>query len=224
MALDPEFPSDDPIDDVTPTITPEEIGADCVRNPIWPSEKVTELLLLWLRKHFVAGKIENENLRDRIWVNNETTPIIIATSAEWKPTNSNQRPAILVQAHDQIPLIRGIDNRLIGGSGNEAARLRYEAHWQGMHIIQCIGGREGEAYALAGEVASDILKFQHVIRSYLGFRRFRIERIGSRMKYEEHKETWMVPISITYEYPIMWRVKRTDAEDIADILLELDNN
>lgn len=226
MPLTPAEDNDIPISGATPSVTLSTIDADCDRSSFayWKSHKLTEVLIRWMRHHFgSANRIENGNLKSRLWVAGETTPIIIGSPAEWNPNNANLRPAVLIEAQEQQPGPQnGIDERLMGGGGIEAMELRYVSFWQGSHIVYCLGGQEGEVLALWSEVLRELHQFQSQMRAALDLMSLKVAGSGRRVKIDVgSKSEWMIPIVLSYKYRHEWRVKYTDDTALQNILLDL---
>jgi hypothetical protein len=168
-----------------------------------------------LRWHFSdPTRIEIPDLVDRVWVANETSPIVISSLAEWNPNNSSERPAIFVDRLDQDRDLanRGIGDQLQGGKpGNFAFFVT------GAHVVHCVGGREGEAEILAKEVWRELSRFGPIIRPALCLLRFMPVKIGKRVELTEHKQIYTVPVMLTYGYIEEWRVNALDESEITAI-------
>lgn len=202
--------------DASPTVSASAIRST---NP-WPPLKITEALLKWLRHHFSdASRIELPNLRSRVYVDNENTPITIASLAEWRPTNSDQRPAILVnrEAQQPVPGLRGIDNRLMGGCGLGNTVTAYTQYWSGTHVVYCYGGREGEGEELAVEVVRELAGFQSLARLILCLEKLQVSGVGKRVQLPEFKETWLIPVVLEYGYALKWRIGSLDTAAVTAI-------
>lgn len=181
----------------------------------WPLQKVTNLLLLWMQYHFgLASRIVQPQLADKVWTNSPASPILITSLADFKPTDSQKRAAILparqtVKMHQES---RGLGaNRQLAGCGHGPLRRVYQKYMIGRHLIHCVGGKEGEAEVLATEVYEEISDFCPIIQEALCFVTFRCDEIGPRMQLEEHKQTYTVPVLVDYAYVRSWEITGTAA-------------
>lgn len=188
----------------------------------WPPLKMTKAMLNWMRYHFgETSRIAHPDLKDRVWVDNESTPILIQSLAEYSPNVANLRPAILVDRLEQKPYARTLDTRRIGGCGYGTAEKQYQQHWIGQHVLYCVGGREGEAELLAGEVFKEIFGFCKVLRVPLCLEKFDVLPVPKRTKIEEFKETWSTPVGIEYGYVMSSRAYELDVAQLAKVNLTL---
>lgn len=165
--------------------------------------RVHEGLLKWMRYHFAdPTRIATPNLVERVWTDEPSTPLIIASLAEYNPEQASGRPALLVQMNRQTPdpQRRSIDHRPMGGCGTGEAALVHTRFWYGQHTIHCVAGAEGEALLLATEIADEIDFFAHIVRPGWCLHRLELTGIGERRKLEEYKETWSVPVGLHYGY------------------------
>ncbi len=190
----------DPIrPDAAPQLNAATVGVESQKlaQPIYV--RMTEVLVRWLRFHFsVATRIEYPNLVERVWVDSPNTPIVIASLAEWKPTNADQRPVILVDRMDQD---RDLPHRGIGDQYQGVRQDAYSFITVGQHVVHCFGGREGEAEYLAAEVWRELVRFAPLMRDRLCLLRLLPYKIGKRVQLsDDHKETYNIPIVIMYGY------------------------
>lgn len=180
-----------------------------------PADRVTRLLLTWLRFHFSsAGLISDPALRARIWRSDASTPIVIDTLARYDPASDNGgNPCLLVERSDQQRY--GDAETIAGVTGGLGAGTGYET-WTpmiGTHAVFCTGGREGEAEALAAEVFLEASGFcVEVLASGLApFLRFRPTGVAARRPLPGPKEIWTVPVMFEYHYVIKQLITRPTA-------------
>jgi len=183
-------------------------------QPIWV--RMTDVLLRWLRYHFsAAARIEYPDLVGRVWTDNESSPIVIASLAEWKPTTSDQRATILIDRLDQET---DMNTRPIGPQYQGVRQGYFTDFMRGQHVVHCIGGREGEAEYLAAEVWRELKRFAPIARDYLCLYRFLPERIMKRRQLsDDYKETYTVSIPVFYYYQEAWRLNNTEEVPITEI-------
>lgn len=183
-------------------------------QPAWV--RMTEVLVRWLRFHFSAeSRIEHPDLIGRVWTAQPSSPIFISSLAEWAPNQSQERPAVLVDRLDQDKEMnqRGIGDQLQGIKPGQFAHFM-----NGQHVVHCLGGRDGEAEAVAFEVWRELTRFAPYLRELLCLLRLLPMRIGKRVQLsQEHKEHYSVPIVLAYGYSEAWRVKVLDEEEITAI-------
>lgn len=199
-----------------PTISVSGVGFNSLagHQPGWV--RLTEALVRWLRGHFsVASRIEYPDLVGRVWTSNrEQSPIQICSLAEWNPTESNKRPAILVDRLDQE---RDLAHQAIGDQWQGVRPGNYWILKTGQHVVYCVGGREGEADLLAAEVERELVRFGPIAQQYLCLMRFRPVKTGRRVQIPEYREHYASPIVCIYAYQDMFRIFPVDEEAIAAI-------
>jgi hypothetical protein len=183
-------------------------------QPAWV--RVTAGLVKWLRFHFAsAARIEHPALADRVWTADPSSPIFISSLAEWNPTQSTQRPAVLV---DRLEQAKDMGARAIGDQFQGGAPGRYGHLMQGRHVVHCLGGREGEADLLAWEVWRELVRFARPVGQRLCLLRLLPERIGKRVQLTaESKEHYTTPIELGYGYLEEWRLTVQDEPEVTAI-------
>lgn len=203
---------------VSPVLSTSTAGLVCRpdHQPVWTY--MTSSLVKWMRYHFSsASRIEFPDLVGRVWTSDpETSPIKIASLAEWTPLATDQRPAILIDRLDQdLDQSRaGIGERMMGGPPG------LHAHFlAGAHVIHCLGGREGEAEILAAEVYRECSRYAHVVRESMGLIRFRASKVARRAQIPdtEGKQHYTTPILLNYYYEESWKTSREDEEEVTAI-------
>jgi len=184
-------------------------------GPQW--SLLTPAFIRILQYHFGdASRIEDPYLVGRVWTNQPSSPIVITSLAEWKPDQSNQRPALLV---DRLQQMRDPSKNLIGGGQFQGVRPdNYALFMVGSHVIHVVGGREGEADVLAKEVGRELSRFANILAPKLCLNRLRYQETGKRTELTEHKQIYTVPVIMTYEYMEQWRVTRDDEAAVNSII------
>lgn len=184
-------------------------------QPAWI--RLTEGFVKVLRWHFAdASRIEFPVLVDRVWVaDNERSPIVITSLAHWNPTQSAERPAILVDRLDQS---KDLQNRGIGDALMGIRPGGYAHFMNGQHVVHCLGGREGEAEYLACEVFREFTRFGRVIAEALCLNKLLTTTVGKRVQLSnEAKEHYSIPVTLFYHYSEAWAVRPTDEEEVMGI-------
>lgn len=176
----------------------------------WAPLRVTKGALAWLRFHFgEAGRIHCPQLKNLVYVpdgpdGEPTTPLVISTLAEYRPNDASRRPAVLVERGDQQleGAAAGIGLRELG-----TFQLNHTVPMHGSHTVFCLAGREGEIELLAAEVLLELVGFHQQAADRLCLRRLRAPAMGRRVRLDEpFKDTWTVPIHITYDYDVRFQV------------------
>ena len=213
---DTSYPAPDIRPGAAPQLDVPTVGFDDQGNlyPIYYA--MTEMIVRWLRYHFSAAtRIEYPSLTDRVWTTDqERSPIQITSLAEWKPTNANQRPAILIDRQEQE---KDMNVRSIGDQLHGIKPGAYQHFVNGQHVVHCLGGREGEAETLAAEVWRELVRFAPVARERLCLWRFLPVRVGKRTQLDEHKEVYTVPVICIYSYSEAWKIRPLDEDEINQV-------
>ncbi len=181
--------------------------------------QMTRVLLSVLRLHFSsAANIEFADLVPRIWTSAQSSPVVIASLAEWRPEQSSQRPALLVDRLDQTP---DLARRILGQQLQGGTPGNYFQYMEGRHVVHCLGGKEGEAELLAAEVFRELFRFGPVIQKFMCLTRFQAERAGKRRQLgdEYRAEHYTVPVPVYYHYGESWRVKPVDEAEINTVFV-----
>lgn len=199
-----------------PTLDTTAVGfaAVAASQPIWM--RMTEVLVRWLRYHFsAASRIEYPFLVNRVWVDNETSPIMIDSLARWNPNQSQERPAILV---DRLNQETDVQHRVLGEQYQGIRPGNYTGYMVGHHVVHCLGGRDGETEYLASEVWREIKRFGHIARQYLCLARFLPEQILKRKQLsDEHREHYATSIVLSYNYTESFRTYNVAEAEITQI-------
>jgi hypothetical protein len=171
--------------------------------------RLTGILQLWLVQHFAStNNIVEKGVKQRVWTPDpNTSKIQILPISDWRPKNTEQRPALLIKRQELKFTREGIDNRLMGGFGT---RQLFAAIMQGSHTVFCVAGEAGEAEELAAEVSQEFMKFSHAVRVWLDLLRIELTGIGEVAKLEEASENFVVPVNIAYSYLEKWEILALD--------------
>ena len=172
-----------------------------------------------LREHFkTQSGIEDPALYDKVWTTGVSSPIVVASLAEWKPASAQQRPAVLVDRMEQAV---DIAKRSIGNQLQGIMPGFFNTYMTGSHVVHCLGGREGEAELLAHEVWRQLHEFQHQIQEELCLDRFLPVKVGKRMQFQDNTEQYTVPVEVIYVYQEAWRIKNLSQSAVNAIKLGL---
>jgi hypothetical protein len=181
--------------------------------------RLTRGMVQHLRYHFTgpaggpAPRVEFPNVADRVWTGDDATSTIwIGSLAEWKPSKESMRPALLVDR-----LAQQVSTRTIGDAYHG---VRQGWHWdlmEGMHVVHCVGAKEGEAEWLAAEVLRELKMFSNEIREAMCLMRFLPVKLDRRTQLDEHQEHYSVPVVCMYGYEHSWRATPVDEAEITTI-------
>ena len=146
-----------------------------------------------LTRHFQPENIQSRDLANYIWRDDMTTGILIESIHRWIKRNqySNTRMTIGDQA--------GTD-----AQGNR----QYVTWWTGSHTLFCIHASGASAEVLATEVQREITQFAPVILQTLGLFRLVVTDVGAISEIEEAKESFVIPVNVTWAYQEFWTIKQ----------------
>lgn len=180
---------------------------------------MTQTLVRLLRWAFSAqSRIEFPALADRVWTNDEASPIWISSLAEWAPAKANQRPCLLV---DRLPQKLDQARAVIGRQFQGVKPGQYMHFMGGAHVVHCTGGRDGEAEFLAAQAFRWLAFYANQIEEALCLIRFRAVEVGKRTQLEDYKEVYTVPLPVEYYYQENWKVYPTDEKEVMGIITGL---
>jgi len=186
----------------TPQFDPKQITSICSLG--WRPLLLTGFLVQWMRQHFVdAANIEDTELQGTLWKADETTNILIESITRWDPKLTEKRPAVIVKRNDINNNRLIIDDRELG-VGRDG--INYFTYFVGSHTLFCISREGAEAEKLSTEVYRELVEFGPIIRRLLEFHKLKLESIGSIFKVEEARETFAVPVTITYAFEEAWKI------------------
>ena len=192
------------------------------RSPFKPNV-ITGLFQLWLTQHYAnANNIQQASLKARVWNSDpELSQIQILPLFDYRPNETEQRPALIIKRQELKFIRYGIDNRWMGSGGKDGGTRIYEALMQGSHTVFCIAGESGEAEDLAYETYQELMKFAPVVREWVNLTRIQLVGVGEVSKLEEATENFIVPIDIAYSFPEKWELLTLDAPILTEIRLLL---
>jgi len=202
-----------------PTFQGSTAGLDPTlsQQPVW--HLMTRFLVGVLRQHFgTQAAIEDPAMFNRVWTNAPSSPITIASLAEWKPQDTQQRPAIYV---DRLEQTVDMSKRSVGNQLHGLMPAFYNTIFDGSHVVHCLGGREGEAELLAHEVWRQLHEFAPQIQKELCLLRFLPVKVGKRVQFQSTTEQYSVPIEIIYGYQETWRIKNLSESQLNAIKLNI---
>jgi hypothetical protein len=160
----------------------------------------------WFINHFAnADNIEAKELRGKLWKAVPSTDIVVESITQWRPDLTQKRPAIIIKRNDwQVNRVTIRDE--LHGKINWDGSKDYAVMVSGSHTLFCIAGKGTEAEILAGEVYRDLMQFAPVIRDELALIKFVVVSVGSLFELEEAKETYGVPVTVSYVAGESWKI------------------
>lgn len=178
-----------------------------------------------LTKHFANGRTEEPSLRNLLWQESESSPIVIESVYRWRPELTEKRPGVMIKRTQYTNDRVGIGDQRMGVL-TELGNQQYATMWQGGHVLYCIGGSGAEAEILATEVHRHLTEFAPIIAPAVKLMRLQVQAIGEVAILEESKQNFVVPVSVSYIYEQNWeiipQVPRLNRISVAaDVLLEL---
>lgn len=169
----------------------------------WTPRIVSGLLVDQIRRHYSSPEaITNPLLRDKIWTNSETTGILIEEIFNWKPQNSEKRPAIIIKRNG----CQRQPKYTFGDLSQGGRYNNYASGWHGSHTLYCIATSGAEAEMLAADVALELLHFASLYWKRLFFQRMDIAEISEITKLEEAQEHFTVYVTAEYDYTQTWQL------------------
>lgn len=158
----------------------------------------------WFINHFAnSDNIEAKELRGKLWKAVPATDIVIESITQWRPDLTQKKLAIIIKRNDWQPQRISIDDRLHGGLPTSANR-EHSILIAGSHTFFCLAGKGTEAEILAAEVYREMMQFGPIIRDELDLKRFSLVSVGSLFELEEWKETYGVPVTVSYVADENW--------------------
>lgn len=168
-------------------------------------------LLTVVRRHFAQPEnIEVPELRHYSWdIDDKLSKILIEPVYRWKPTDIQQRPAVIVKRGPWKVGQLGIGNRLLGGQELEGnAEDQHQVMVTGTHSFFCLGTAGLEAEEIAMEVVNCLMCFSQVIREQFCLARFLLTDIAPVSKLEECQSHFGVPVNVEYAMQWNWKLIR----------------
>lgn len=170
----------------------------------WRPLLLTGFLLEWLRQHFSdTNSIEDENLENTLWKADNTTNILIESITRWKPELTEKRPAIIAKRNDLVNNRLIIDDREMGFRPDST---NYVTYFVGSHTLFCIAREGAEAEKLSTEVYRELVEFGPVVRQLMRLHKFQVQSIGAIFRLEEARETFAVPVNVSYAFEEAWKI------------------
>ncbi len=188
-------------------ITIKDFKTSSLCNIYYTPRLITGMVIDTLRQHYADNElIEEKNLKDAIFKNNDSTDILIQEVSDWRPQNTQKRPAIIV-ARGRIE--KSKEKRSIGN------RLHLEpdtfaAVFTGSLDLFCIANTGAQAELLATDVYKNLLYFSSFYKSTLNLAWWDLDYIEKISKIEEAQEHYCVPVRMDFGYYDIWRIAKND--------------
>ncbi len=194
--------------DAYPQFVGTTLSAICQTLP--RPQLMTGLFVELLQRHYAQTNfIEDPNLRQLVWQDNETTPILIESVWRWDPTTTGLRPGIIVKRNSYKFQRLGIgDNRHQLPPADKSGNPHYWVLWLGSHTLFCMGHSGAQVELLAAETQREFTQFAPEIRQSLGLMRLEVLEVGAVHLLEEAADTFVVPITVAYAYPEAWSLRQ----------------
>jgi hypothetical protein len=158
-----------------------------------------------LTRHFQSENIQSRDLANYIWRDDMTTGILIESIHRWRGDLAEKRPAILIKRNQYSNTRMTIGDQ----AGTDAQGNRqYVTWWTGSHTLFCIHASGASAEVLATEVQREITQFAPVILQTLGLFRLVVTDVGAISEIEEAKESFVIPVNVTWAYQEFWTIKQ----------------
>jgi hypothetical protein len=158
-----------------------------------------------LIRHFQPENIQSRDLANYIWREDMTTGILIESIHRWRGDLAEKRPAILIKRNQY-----SITRMTVGDEAGQDAQgyMLYVTWWTGSHTLFCIHASGASAEVLATEVQREITQFAPVILQTLGVVRLVVTDVGAISEIEEAKESFVIPVNVTWAYQEFWTIKQ----------------
>lgn len=167
---------------------------------------VTGILRHVLTTHFSdADGLFLQQLKNRIWSNNEQTKIVIESTSVLRAVLAGQRPAILIRRDEWQSVKTAIGN--VAGMTDDG-HFQYTKDCTGSHVLFCISKADVETEILAAEVYKYLLHFSPEIRCRFGFKMFELAKIGQLGILKEATDRFVVPITVVYGFSENWTLQQ----------------
>lgn len=172
----------------------------------WRPIMITGLLRDWMIRHFCGNNnVEDADLRDLVWREDERTGILIESLHRWRGDLVEKRPAIIVKCNARQNNRVGIGD--YAGSTAQGDEL-FETFWIGSHTLFCIHGSGASVEILATEVQRELTQFSSKIRQYLGLNHWQVTEVGEVAEVEEARESFVIPVNVGWTYSERWRLSK----------------
>lgn len=169
---------------------------------------ITGYLRQWFMAHFsVAARIENPQLRSKLWNENRLqTEIEVEDVLRWKPSTTEFRPALLIARNDYKVLRFGIDDRMMGTDWDARGVAHHAGFLEGSHTVFAVSNLPAEAELLGGEVYRELHQFGPTIREELDLKRFAVGMFGKAFEIEEARGNYAVPVPVGCAAEETWQI------------------
>jgi len=158
-----------------------------------------------LTRHFQPENIQSRDLANYIWRDDMTTGILIESIHRWRGDLAEKRPAILIKRNQYSNTRMTVGDQ----AGTDAQGNRqYVTWWTGSHTLFCIHASGASAEVLATEVQREITQFAPVILQTLGLFRLVVTDVGAISEIEEAKESFVIPVNVTWAYQELWTIQQ----------------
>jgi hypothetical protein len=158
-----------------------------------------------LIRHFQPENIQSRDLANYIWREDMTTGILIESIHRWRGDLAEKRPAILIKRNQYSNTRMTVGDQ----AGTDAQGNRqYVTWWTGSHTLFCIHASGASAEVLATEVQREITQSAPVILQTLGLFRLVVTDVGAISEIEEAKESFVIPVNVTWAYQELWTIKQ----------------
>lgn len=129
---------------------------------------------------------------------------MIESIHRWRGDLAEKRPAILIKRNQYSNTRMTVGDQ----AGTDAQGNRqYVTWWTGSHTLFCIHASGASAEVLATEVQREITQFAPVILQTLGLFRLVVTDVGAISEIEEAKESFVIPVNVTWAYQEFWTIK-----------------
>lgn len=165
---------------------------------------ITGLVRNLLINHFSTPlQIEEPDLRHLVWREDERTGILIESIHRWRGTLVEKRPAVIIKLNARQNVRLGIQD---SAGADEQGNRKYQTFWVGSHTLFCIHGSGASAEILATEVQRELTQWHPVIVESLGLYQWQVTEVGAIAEVEEAKESFVIPVTVAWNYTEMWTV------------------
>jgi len=156
-----------------------------------------------LVRHFQPENIQSRDLANYIWREDMTTGILIESIHRWRGDLAEKRPAILIKRNQYSNTRMTIGDQ----AGTDAQGNRqYVTWWTGSHTLFCIHASGANAEVLATEAQREITQSAPMILQTLGLFRLVVTDVGAISEIEEAKESFVIPVNVTWAYQELWTI------------------
>jgi hypothetical protein len=171
----------------------------------WRPILITGLVRDLLARHFAEqANIEETDLAQYFWTNDDKTNIMIESITRWKGDLVEKRPACIIKRNAYQNIRWGISDFVqLTAKGH----VHFCTGFAGSHTIFCIHGTGAGAEILSTEVAREIHQFHPVITQYLGLLRWTVTEVGPVAVVEEARQNFVVPVTVGWAYEDNWLIE-----------------